>query len=106
MSSSEEERTRKGRTCPRDRRILQAGARRGGASVESTAPQVVGDDDIRDGIEDELDVVGVGGAGDVSVDLLVGRLVLALVLGLDVRHRLRESVGACGRAESKGQRAG
>lgn len=75
--------------------MLRAGAGEEGASVESTPPQVVGDDDIRDGVEDELDVVGVGGAGDVSVDLLVGRLVLALVLGLDVRHRLRESVGAC-----------
>lgn len=77
-----------------------------GALVESTAPQVVGDDDIRDCVEHELDVVGVGGAGDVSVDLLVGRLVLALVLSLDVRHRLCESVGACGRAERKGKRAG
>lgn len=37
----------------------------------------------------------------MSVDLLVGRLVLALVLSLDVRHRLRESVGACRRARGK-----
>lgn len=72
-----------------------------GASVESTPPQVVGDDDIRDSVEHELDVVGVGGAGDVSVDLLVGRLVLALILSLDVRHRLRESVGACRREKGR-----
>lgn len=72
-----------------------------GASVESTPPQVVGDDDICDSVEHELDVVGVGGAGDVSVDLLVGRLVLALVLSLDVRHRLRESVGACRRGRGE-----
>lgn len=65
------------------------------ASVESTAPQVVGDDDVRDGVEDELDVVGVSGAGDVCVDLLVGRLVLALILRLDVRHCLGEGAGAC-----------
>lgn len=77
-----------------------------GALVESTSPQVVGDDDIRDSVEHKLDVVGVGGTGDVSVDLLVGRLVLALVLSLDVRHRLRERIGACGRAERKGKRVG
>jgi len=64
------------------------------ALVESASPQVVGDDDIRDGVEDELDVVGVSGAGDVRVDLLVGGLVLALILSLDVSHRLRERVGA------------
>lgn len=66
-----------------------------GALVESTAPQVAGDDDIRDGVEDKLDVVGVGGTGDVCVDLLVGGLVLALVLSLDVSHCLRERVWAC-----------
>lgn len=89
--------------------MLPAGERRGGeerALVESASPQVVGDDDIRDGVEDELDVVGVGGAGDVRVDLLVGRLVLALVLSLDVSHRLRERVGAYERAETKGKRVG
>ena len=88
--------------------MLPAGARRGGeerALVESTSPQVVGDDDIRDSVEDELDVVGVGGAGDVRVDLLVGGLVLALVLSLDVSHRLRERVWAYKRAEMKGKRA-
>lgn len=42
----------------------------------------------------------------MSVDLLVGRLVLALVLSLDVRHRLCESVGTCKRAERKGKRVG
>lgn len=33
----------------------------------------------------------------MGVDLLVGRLVPALVLGLDIRHGLREGAGACGR---------
>lgn len=42
----------------------------------------------------------------MRVDLLVGRLVLALVLSLDVSHRLRESVGACKRAEGKGKKGG
>lgn len=42
----------------------------------------------------------------MSVDLLVGRLVLALVLSLDVCHCLRESVGTCKRAEGKGKRVG
>lgn len=74
---------------------LPGGCKEGRALVESASPQVVGDDDIRDGVEDELDVVGVGGAGDVRVDLLVGGLVLALVLSLDVSHRLCERAGAC-----------
>lgn len=73
----------------------QPGERRG--SVEATAPQVFGDDDVCHGVEDELDVVGVGGTGDVGIDLLVGGLVLALVLGLDVSHGFREGAGACGR---------
>lgn len=85
-------------------RALLAAARRGGeerALVESASPQVVGDDDIRDGVEDELDVVGVSGAGDVRVDLLVGGLVLALVLSLDVSHCLGERVGACESREER-----
>ena len=39
-------------------------------SEKSTVLEVVLDDDVRDGVEDELDVVGVGGAGEVCVDLL------------------------------------
>lgn len=74
--------------------MLLAGARGGGkeegALVESAAPQVVGDDDICDSVKDKLDVVGVSGTGDVRVDLLVGGLVLALVLSLNVSHRLCE----------------
>lgn len=44
----------------------------GQGSVESTAPQVFGDDDISHCIKDKLDVVGVRGTGDMGVDLLVG----------------------------------
>lgn len=89
--------------------MLPEGVRRGGeerALVESASPQVVGNDDICDGVEDKLDVVGIGGTGDVRVDLLVGGLVLALVLSLDVSHCLRERVWAYKRAETKGKRGG
>ena len=53
-------------------------------SVETAASQVVGDDDVGDGVEDELDVGGVGGARHVAVDLFGRRLVLGFELGLDV----------------------
>ena len=65
----------------------------GRGSVEATAPKVFGDDDVRHGVKDKLDVVGVGGTGDVGVDLLVGGLVLALILGLDISHGFCEGVG-------------
>ena len=57
-------------------------------SVEAAAAQVVGDDDVSDGVKDELDVGGVGGARLVTVDLLRRALVLRLELRLDVRCRL------------------
>ena len=60
---------------------------RGSGSVESAAAEVVGDYDVGDGVEHELDVGGVGGAGHVAVDLLVRRLVLRLELRLDVSRR-------------------
>lgn len=41
-------------------------------SVESTAPQIFGNDDVRHGVKDKLDVVGVRSTGDVGVDLFVG----------------------------------
>ena len=59
---------------------------RGGRAelVQPATPQVVGDDDVGDGVEHELDVVGVGGARLVAVDLLGRRLVLGFELRLDV----------------------
>ena len=39
-------------------------------SEESTVLKVVLDDDVSDGVEHELDVVGVGGAREMSIDLL------------------------------------
>ena len=54
------------------------------ALIEATPPEVVGDDDIRHSIEHELDILGVGGAGHVAVDLLCGALILGLELSLDI----------------------
>lgn len=55
--------------------------------VEAAAAQVVGDDHVGHGVEHELDVVGVGGARHVAVDLLGGGFVLGFELSLDVRCR-------------------
>lgn len=54
--------------------------RAGLGSVKTTETQVVGDDDVSNGVKDKLDVVGVGCAGDVRIHLLIEGLVLALVL--------------------------
>lgn len=69
---------------------------RAGRLVEAAAAQVVGDDDVGHGVEHELDVVGVGGARHVAVDLLRGGLVLGLELRLYVRRRLAVFLRACG----------
>lgn len=58
--------------------------------------QVVLDDHIGDGIEDELDVIRVRGAGEVRVDLLlVFPLVEIFKLHANVVGRLLEGVGTC-----------
>ena len=64
--------------------------------VEAAAPEVVGDDDVGDGVEDELDVLRVGGARHVAVDLLRRRLVLRLELRLDVRRGFAVLLRTCG----------
>ena len=65
-------------------------------SKEAAVFEVVFDDDVGDGVEDELDVGGVGGARKVRVDLLlVAPLVEALKLHLDVRRALLVRVRAC-----------
>ena len=57
--------------------------------------QIVLDDDGGDGVEHKLHVLGVGGAGEVSVDLLrVLPLVQVLKLTLDVGGHLLVDVGA------------
>lgn len=56
------------------------------ASVEANLSQVELNDDIGDSVKHKLDVLGVGGAGKVSVDLFrVLPLVQVLKLTLDVR---------------------
>lgn len=53
---------------------------------EPAVLQVVFDDDISDGVKDELHILGVCGAGEVCVDLL-GVLPLIQVLKLTLNER-------------------
>jgi len=71
--------------------------------VEAASPEVVGDDDVCDGVEDELDVLGVGGTGHVTVDLLGRRLVLGLELSLNVGRRLTILLSTCVLCETDGE---
>ncbi len=63
--------------------------------VESAPAEVVGDDDVGDGVEDELHVLRVRRARHVAVDLLRRRLVLSLELRLDVRSSLAVLLCTC-----------
>ena len=61
---------------------------------EPTVFQVVFDDDICDCVEDELDVVGVGGASEMRVHLfLVFAPVQVLKFHLDIGRRVVIRVG-------------
>lgn len=71
------------------------------ALVETAPPEVVRDDHIGDGVEHELNVVGVRGAGHVAVDLLGGALVLGFELGLDVGGRFPVLLSPCGTLHEK-----
>lgn len=65
------------------------------ASEKTAVFQVVLDDDISDGVEDKLHILGVCGAGEVSVNLLgVLPLVQVLELTLNVGGGLLVRVGA------------
>ena len=66
-----------------------------GDDLEETAVlEVVLDDDIGDGVKDESDVVGVGGARKMGVHLLeVFALVQVFELHLDVMGALVERLG-------------
>jgi len=64
-------------------------------SVKAAAAQVVGDDDIGDGVEDKLDVVSVGGTRLVTVHLLRRALVLRFKLRLDIRRCLLVALLTC-----------
>lgn len=66
-------------------------------SEEAAVFEVLLDDDVGDGVEDELDVLRVGGARHVGVDLLdVATHVEFQELHLDVVARVLVGVGPCG----------
>ena len=56
--------------------------------IKTAATQIVRDNHICDCVEHELNVICVGGAGHVAVNLFCSRFVLRLKLSLDVRSRL------------------
>ena len=73
-------------------------------SIESDFDEVLFNDHVSDSVEYELDVGGVGGAGEVRIDLLDparpspvrrARLVQALEAHLNVRAGVLESIRAC-----------
>ena len=72
--------------------------------IQSASPQIVGDDDVGDGVEDELDVGGVRGARHVTINLLGGTFVFRLELGLDVGGGLVVFLRAAIFRETNGQR--
>ena len=49
---------------------------------EAAALQVLADQQVGDDVEDEADVVGVGGTRQVGVDILTALLIQVLELGL------------------------
>lgn len=53
-------------------------------SVQATPSEVVGDDDVSDGVKHNLDVSCICGAGHVTVDFLIWRAILALKLCLNI----------------------
>ena len=64
------------------------------SSIQPALLQVDLDDDVGDGVKHKLHVLGVGGTGEVGVDLLgVLLLVQVLELGLDIAGRLIILVG-------------
>lgn len=75
--------------------------RRGGGvegracSVQATPSEVVGDDDVGDGVEHHLDISCVCGAGHVTVDFFIWGAVLALKLCLDVSRCVLVGIGSC-----------
>jgi len=64
-------------------------------SVEAASSQVVGNNDICDGVEYKLNVGGVGGAGLVAVDLLHRTAIHRLKLRLYVQRCLLVGCRAC-----------
>lgn len=63
-------------------------------SEKAAVLQVILDDDVGDGVKHKLHVLGVGGTGEVGVDLLrVLSFVQVLKLALDVSRCLLVGVG-------------
>lgn len=64
-------------------------------SIQATPSEVVGNDDVGDGIKHHLDVSCVCGAGHMTVDFFIGRAILALELCLDISCCILIGVGSC-----------
>lgn len=63
-------------------------------SVQATPSEVVGDDDVGDGVKHHLDISCICGAGHVTVDFFIWRAVLALELCLDVSCCILVGIGS------------
>lgn len=63
-------------------------------SVQATPSEVVGDDDVGDGVKHHLDVSCICGAGHVTVDFFIWRAILALKLCLDVSRCILVGIGS------------
>lgn len=70
--------------------------------IEAASPQVVRYDDIRDGVKDKLNVVGIRGARHVTIDLLRRGLVLGFELCLDVGGCLPVLLSTCKTNQERG----
>ena len=63
-------------------------------SVKPAAAEVVGNDDVGDGVAHHLDVIRVCGTSHVTINFFVGRAVFAFKLCLDVGGGIFIGVGA------------
>lgn len=77
--------------------FVQTADRTGIGRLEKAAVfEVVFNDDVRDGVENKLDVVGVSGAGEMRVDLLdIGVTVQSLEPTLYIYRCLLICIGTC-----------
>lgn len=64
--------------------------------IETAATEILGDNDVCDCVEHELNVVCIGGTSHVAVDFLSARLVPRLELRLDVCGGLAVLLRPCG----------
>jgi len=73
-------------------------------SIKTASSKVVGDDNVSNSVEDELDVGGVSGACHVTVDLFGRRFVLCFKLSLDVGRCFTILLRPCVFREADGER--